>query len=973
MRHSLVLTILFCAGYSRALLCPHTPLPPSQRATCGNAATEELCVARGCCWASSLVAQPSAQEIQGSCATGNIHTPAEGVHNTSMWSTHVEFENPGRWDVQAEIAGYIHFGKQGGPGPCCGNTFNVTIENISNIGFDVQVVRTCPQDPPCSGKFIGWGQELLLAWKAGEDVTHCSFPPPITPSPSPAPSPVSPCYYSTPVTDIKTVLIIDADHLDEGYHGQVTDVNNRYFDMFWPRAMNIAKELKEGNHSETYTYTTFSWLISLFLSCPPNATGVHSPLHCPNSTYRTQVLEAIQDGVLTWNAFPFNSELSAYDSSMMRFGINHTHMIDDMLQKPRKIVFPDRDVPGVTRAMIPILTSMGVKAINEAPNGAMLPTNVPPAFIWRDEDSENTVVNTTNVDGVSPPSGEEILVMWWQEDCHGKCFRVYPGSDTAVLFDWVGEDSGPNVNSASDVLQLYAEAREQFPNATSIKSASLDDVASALLRPEVYRNLPTLNVEIGDTWSYGIQSDPKKVAQTRAAIRARASYEQSHQTQLHSLQHENITEIANPFTWWSNFSRCLLKGYEHTWGLRYDMCYGGGFDNYLSIDIDDDSRKQHKISIQDDPDNKFPYYDIPGGMANATGYMNDVFHAARNDPNGYPRRHCEPSWTDQTNWAVKWANEAIQDKSLRSTIESEVDEIMNVVQPNPLSQGFTKADISKSYNLSEYGLTVAFCQDTGAICELSDAKRGNSWASMKSPLGLFTYTLYTNDQMTNVRNEYCPNGCNPKEFGKPGMPLNTSVNATPSEAVLYMKTSPIGIEFLSMTKMESDLNSKYGSPSQVWLHVHVGSSSNISVDIILINKTATRFAEGAFITFNPQTQQNAGSGWALDKLGEWVSPLAVADGGSKSISPVNSGVLYSAGKEVGSIFFRTMDAGVVKFGDKLPFPTPVHGVADVSKGAHFLLWDNYWNTNYVFWYPYNTPLGVNNENIKFRFSIELRD
>ena len=26
---------------------------------------------------------------------------------------------------------------------------------------------------------------------------------------------------------VKEVLIIDADHLDEGYHGQVTDVNNR--------------------------------------------------------------------------------------------------------------------------------------------------------------------------------------------------------------------------------------------------------------------------------------------------------------------------------------------------------------------------------------------------------------------------------------------------------------------------------------------------------------------------------------------------------------------------------------------------------------------------------------------------------------------------------------------------------------------------------------------------------------------------
>ena len=31
---------------------------------------------------------------------------------------------------------------------------------------------------------------------------------------------------------------------------------------------------------------------------------------------------------------------------------------------------------------------------------------------------------------------------------------------------------------------------------------------------------------------------------------------------------------GSPFDWFSNFSRLLLKGFEHTWGLRYDMCYG---------------------------------------------------------------------------------------------------------------------------------------------------------------------------------------------------------------------------------------------------------------------------------------------------------------------------------------------------------------------------------------------------------------
>ena len=76
--------------------------------------------------------------------------------------------------------------------------------------------------------------------------------------------------------------------------------------------------------------------MSLFFSCPPNATGVHTGttgtgprtlLHCPNETYKTKIRTAIEQGVLTWTAFPFNSELGAYDPSLLEFGINHTHAL----------------------------------------------------------------------------------------------------------------------------------------------------------------------------------------------------------------------------------------------------------------------------------------------------------------------------------------------------------------------------------------------------------------------------------------------------------------------------------------------------------------------------------------------------------------------------------------------------------------------------------------------------------------------
>jgi hypothetical protein len=232
--------------------------------------------------------------------------------------------------------------------------------------------------------------------------------------------------------------------------------------------------------------------------------------------------------------------------------------------------------------------------------------------------------------------------------------------------------------------------------------------------------------------------------------------------------------------------------------------------------------------------------------------------------------------------------------------------------------------------------------------------------------------LYTNEQMTALRSEYCPHGCNPKEFGKPGMPLNTSVNATPAAPSLWLKKDAQGAlsEVITMATMDTVLNVQYGAPAQVFLHLKGGGDS-ITVDVTLVNKTATRFAEAGFVTFDPV--QSAGGGWAMDKLGEWISPLRVADGGSMGLSPLNTGILYSKGSTAagGSAFFRTLDSAVAKFGEKVPFPTPIHGGADMSKGTHFLLWDNYWNTNYVFWWPYETKPGFNSDNVLFRFAIEL--
>ena len=63
--------------------------------------------------------------------------------------------------------------------------------------------------------------------------------------------------------------------------------------------------------------------------------------------------------------------------------------------------------------------------------------------------------------------------------------------------------------------------RKQFPNA-EVTAANLTDIANAV---EPYRGrLPVVTQEIGDTWIYGVPSDPLKVARYREVARLRNAW-----------------------------------------------------------------------------------------------------------------------------------------------------------------------------------------------------------------------------------------------------------------------------------------------------------------------------------------------------------------------------------------------------------------------------------------------------------------
>ena len=94
-----------------------------------------------------------------------------------------------------------------------------------------------------------------------------------------------------------------------------------------------------------------------------------------------------------------------------------------------------------------------------------------------------------------------------------------PGSDLAVVIEVANDNGGPH--SPDEIVRIYSELGHRFPNA-DIQAASLTEIANAV---EPYRNqLPVVTQEIGDTWTYGVSSDPLKLARYREVARLRNSW-----------------------------------------------------------------------------------------------------------------------------------------------------------------------------------------------------------------------------------------------------------------------------------------------------------------------------------------------------------------------------------------------------------------------------------------------------------------
>ena len=453
------------------------------------------------------------------------------------------------------------------------------------------------------------------------------------------------CFYPMAKQEIKKVHVIQGCHFDAGFVQSAPDIINLWWHQYFPLAYEVGEALEQQNNTSNARlhFTAQSWLVEMFLNCPQPymAEGVV----CPTTEEISMFKEAVQKGYITWHAFPFNGEAEIMNPSLFSFAINMTHTLDDKFSLPRKKTMSQRDVPGLTQSVIPLMLKQGVQALSVGVNGGSAPPNVPKAFIWKN--------GQTN---------QSIRAFWVQGGYAGIhtvepfSYTQVPGSDQAMVLAWRGDNAGPPP-TAQDVISDWEKLAKEFPGAEIVASTFDQYVDSVASIPDA--NFPVIEKEIGDTWIYGVASDPAKLREMRVLQSFR---EQCLESGECSLEDERI---------W-NFSVAMLKNAEHTWGRDQKVALG----DYVH-----------------------------------SHWTNEEFDALKTTPQFVQYAY---SWQRQRDMGVSDAIELLKDHPLASKINEEINSLRS---PSPFNTSgwkvYNKSNLPETISLG--GITVSVNSVDGSL------------------------------------------------------------------------------------------------------------------------------------------------------------------------------------------------------------------------------------------------------------------
>ena len=651
-----------------------------------------------------------------------------------------------------------------------------------------------------------------------------------------------------PPAEVKRVLVMFKCHLDVGFTDTQAGVMRLYFDRYFPKAIQVADALRQAGE-DRYVWTTGSWLL-------------YEYLEQASSEQRRRAEQAVAAGALAWHALPFSWQTEMLDRSMIVGALGLSRSLDrrfDRITTGAKM----SDVPGHSIGIVGPLAENGVKLLDIGVNGASTPPDVPAMFLWKD-------------------AAGASLIMMYHHKGYGGVVRV-PGSDLAIDVEMRNDNGGPH--SVEEIKKIYADLRKQFPNA-QVTAASLSEIANAV---ETYRgNLPVVTQEIGDTWIYGVPSDPVKVARYREVARVRREW-----LAQAKFGAGDDTDLA--------LLRRLLVAVEHTWGV--DTKRLKNYDHYTPKDLS---------KVVDTP--KF--------------------------------RWAETSWAEKR----KDIDEGIT--NLPEPLRAQALQKVRAFQPvEPERSGLelhpAGAEIETThFTVALDSKTGAICRlrAKGAGREWASPEHPLALFSYQT-LSKADYDRFIARYIT-AKTWWAP-----MDFGKPHIDKFGAQSRIwlPRLTHCWAGKVAAGQRFLAELQIEDAEAERSGLvawPQKLYVEMLFPDAEPAAqVNFSWFGKAANRLPEAMWLSFLPLAPDQGG--WRLEKVDRLISPLDVVRGGNRHMHAVSSAIRYKDTQ--GEFAIETLDAPVVALGEKSPIAYS-DAQPDLAGGFHFSLFNNAWGTNYIQWF-----------------------
>jgi|SRR5579872_1505979 len=655
---------------------------------------------------------------------------------------------------------------------------------------------------------------------------------------------------AAPDPEVRRVLAMFKCHFDAGFIDTQAHVVARYFEQYFPEAIVTAQQMRQTG-GQRYVWTTGSWLLFEYLEQASPA-------------QRKTMEEAIARGDIAWHALPVSWQTELIDESMIAGCLALSDSLDRRFGT-KTTGAKMTDVPGHTRGLIAPLAAHGVTFLDIGVNGGSHPADVPLFFVWKDT------------------RGGSLVMMYHHE--YGDVGRV-PGSDLAVAVMVRGDNSGPH--KPQEIDAIYSDLARRYPNA-QITATNLSEIANAV---QPFRShLPVVTQEIGDTWIYGVASDPLKVARYREVARLRRKW--IAQGDFHQ---GDATDLA--------LLRKLLLEPEHTWGT--DTKTWLDFDHYKPAALAQVIHTKNYEVVQFSWQEK--RQDLLDAVATLPLQLRQEAQAAIRalDP-------VEPALASATPHPA----------------DRDIETAHYIVGFDPATGAIRRLRSKQS-------------QREWASPDHPLALFSYQTLSQEDYNGFFDRYIISHADWVA------------KDFGKPNIDREGAASRTwhPSLSVLSVSkgaTSQTILAKLEIRDAAAQQSGRTAYPEKLFLELFLPDDEpQIHLNFYWFEKPATRLPEALWLTFNPVVGDP--NGWMLEKSGEPISPFDVVADGGRQMHAVSSGFSYRDGKDAFAV--ETIDAPLIAIGERSPLNFS-REQPDLSGGIHSCLFNNAWGTNYIMWYGEN--------------------